>query len=624
MDQRFLEYYNRELLHVREMGAEFAQLFPKIASRLGMAGIDCADPHVERLLEGFAFLAARVQMKIDDEFPRFTRSLLEVVYPHYLAPTPSLAVAQLVPDRTHGRLLEGFLVPRGTVLRTSGGTREHGSATFTTGAPVTLWPLEIGRVDVVGHGAHYAIDGVAEHRRVRSALRIQLRSLPGVPLARVAADSLPLYLRGSGASPFQIFERLIAGAVDVVVAPSDRSETWRHRLGRSSLRTPSFEPEQALLPCGQRSFDGYRLLQEYFALPSRFLFLEFTGLRAALEKASGNEVEIAVLLDRSDPSLENAVAGASFVPFCAPAVNLFERRTDRVHVEEREHEHHVVVDRTRPLDYEVHSVQRVEGFGKRGDEALAFEPFYHADALGGRRPHGTYFHVDRRPRRLTAREIERGPRSSYQGSEIFVTLVDGNADRWTGEIKQLAVTALCTNRDLPLLMASGDEGGDFTLDVNAPVASVRCLSGPSKPRPSHALGDTAWRLISHLSLNYLSISGADGSGARALREMLALYGDRAEASVAKQIEGLREVQARPVLRRIPTSGPPTVGRGLEVTVTCDELAFEGSGAFVLGAVLERFFAKYVGINSFTETVLRSTERGELMRWPARTGRRSIL
>nr|MCU0808986.1 type VI secretion system baseplate subunit TssF [Candidatus Contendobacter sp.] len=209
--------------------------------------------------------------------------------------------------------------------------------------------------------------------------------------------------------------------------------------------------------------------------------------------------------------------------------------------------------------------------------------------------------------------------------EVYLSLVDADEAPYRGNLRQLAVTTLCTNRDLPLHMPVGLGQTDFTLASGAPVRAVRCLAGPTKPRPSHAQGDTAWRLISHLSLNYLSLADTDArQGAVALRELLALYGDLAEAAVRKQIDGVNSVQAVPVTRRAPIPGPIAFARGLEVTVNLDEAAFEGSGIFLLGSVLEQFFAKYASINSFTETVVKSTERGEIIRWPARIGRRHTL
>ena len=198
---------------------------------------------------------------------------------------------------------------------------------------------------------------------------------------------------------------------------------------------------------------------------------------------------------------------------------------------------------------------------------------------------------------------------------------------YSSELKQLAVSTLCTNRDLPLQMPVGKGQSDFTLEISAPVQSVRCLKGPTRPRPSlaHAQGEMAWRLINHLSLNYLSLMDDDErQGAAVLRDLLSLYGELGEATVKKQIDGLRSVQSAQVTRRIPVPGPIAFGRGLEITVTLDESSFEGLGVFLLGSVLEKFFARYVSINSFTETVIKTVDRGEVMRWPVRTGQRPVL
>ena len=191
----------------------------------------------------------------------------------------------------------------------------------------------------------------------------------------------------------------------------------------------------------------------------------------------------------------------------------------------------------------------------------------------------------------------------------------------------MGAETLCTNRDLPLHMPVGRANTDFTLQVSAPVESVRVLSGPTKPKPSPAQssGELSWRLVNHLALNYLSLADtSEKEGAAALREMLSLYADVSEPATMKQIEGVRSVSSRPIIRRIPSPGPVMYGRGVEVSLTFDEAAFEGSGAFLLGSVLEEFFARYVSLNSFTETVLRTLDRGEIARWPLRIGRRHRL
>jgi type VI secretion system protein ImpG len=276
------------------------------------------------------------------------------------------------------------------------------------------------------------------------------------------------------------------------------------------------------------------------------------------------------------------------------------------------------------MDFEVHTVTEVVGYGAGSDQRQEFLPFY---ATNDQSPTAdmAYYTVHRQPRVLSSKQQTNGPRSSYVGSEVFLALVDPDEAPFRSTLKQLAVEVVCTNRDLPLHLPIGQGAGDFSLEVGGPVVALRCVAGPTPPRASHAHGDTTWRLISHLSLNYLSLTdAADGGGAKALRELLALYGDSGDAVIRRQIEGVRSVTPKCVTRRLPFPGPAAFGRGTEVTLTCDEIAFEGMGVFLLGAVLERFFSKHVSINSFTETTLKTVQRGEIARWPARIGRRPTI
>ncbi len=277
------------------------------------------------------------------------------------------------------------------------------------------------------------------------------------------------------------------------------------------------------------------------------------------------------------------------------------------------------------MDFEVHSVLDVTGFGAKGDVRRPFAPFYACHAATDLSEEPAFFTVQRRPRLTSSRQRVQGPRSSYLGGEVFVALVDGREGPYGSDLRQLAVSTLSTNRDLPLRMSVGEGRTDFTIESGAPVESIRCVAGPSPPRPSHAWGETSWRLISHLSQNYLSLTDTeDGRGAAVLRELLQLYGDLSDAGVRRQIEGVRSAVGRPVIRRLPMDGPASLARGVEVTLECDEAAFEGTSVVLLGLVLDRFFSKYVSLNSFTETVLRSVQRGEIVRWPMRIGRRPTI
>jgi type VI secretion system protein ImpG len=618
MDPQLLKYYNRELQYIREMGGEFAREFPKIAGRLGLDGFECADPYVERLLEGFAFLAARVQLKLDAEFPRFTEHLLETVYPHYLAPTPSMAVVRFQPDLTEGSLADGFPIPRDTALRSVLGKGDQTACQYRTAHDTTLWPIELYEADYVSRDVA-ATELPPRFRKSRAVLRLRFRTTAGLAFNELALETLPLFIRGGQERALRLYEQVFANVSGIVIASPD--DGTLSLLDNQHVRRVGFEDRQALLPVGGRSFEGYRLLHEYFAFQERFLFFELAGLSPAVHACTGNRLDILIAFDRLESSLENVIDDSNLALFCTPAINLFPHRADRVHLNQRDSEFHVVPDRTRPLDLEIYQLTSVAGFEEDTNRKQPFRPFYAASDTGegDESEEKAYYTVRRTPRLLSSRERRFGPRTSYFGSEVFVALVDGRDAPYRHSLNQLELMTLCTNRDLPLNMPVGKLNTDFTLEVRAPVDSVRCVAGPTEPRPSFALAstDAVWRLISHLSLNYLSLVNTDSqTGAAALRDLLKLYGHVDDAATRKEVEGIKSVQSRPIVRRLSASGPLTFGRGLEITLSCDEAAFEGSGVFLLGAVLAQFFARYVSINSFTETVLRTTDRGEVMRWPA--------
>ncbi|CAE6709289.1 type VI secretion system baseplate subunit TssF [Paraburkholderia haematera] len=629
MDTRLLRYYERELQHLRETGGEFAREFPKVAGRLGLESFACADPYVERLLEGFSFLAARVQMKIDAEFPRFTEHLLELVYPHYLAPTPSMAVVQFAPDLAEGSLASGFRLPRGTVLKSILGKNDQTPCEYRTAHETTLWPLEIAHAQYFAHAGEIAGLDFSRLGKVRAALRLRLRATAGLAFNELSLERLTLHLRGSDALPAQLVEQIFSHALALIAMPAktnvNGNAAWHEVIDRAHIGRVGFSADEALLPHGPRSFHGYRLLHEYFAFPQRYQFVELGGLARAVSRCADNELDLVILLDRLQPALEGGVGTETFSLFCAPAINLFPKRADRIHLTKQHAEFHVIPDRTRPMDFEIHQVVSVTGYGSGKDEQQAFRPFYAANDLMNEREAGAYYQVRRARRVLSERQRRQGPRSSYVGSEMFVSLVDPLEAPYRSDLRQLGAELLCTNRDLPLSMPLGLGKTDFTLEASAPVQAVRCVAGPTAPAPSYAEGEVAWRVVSHLSLNYLSLlDQGEKEGASALRDLLRLYVGVADTVGHRQIEGVRSISSQPIVRRIPGAGPIAYGRGLQVTVTMDESAFEGAGIFLFGSVLEQFFAKYTSLNTFTETVVRSTTRGDIMKWPARSGQCEIL
>lgn len=624
MDPRLLHYYNQELQYLRELGGEFAEEFPKVAARLGMSGIEVADPYVERLLEGVGFLAARVQLKLDAELPRFTQSLIEIVYPHYLAPTPSMLVAQMKPDLTDSNLAPGLTVARGTSLQGLLGKDDLTACEFRTAHDVTLWPLELVAANYFSYAPDLPLKSLAVGARVKSGVRLRLRSTAGLKFSELTLDRLQIYLGGREDVANSLYELIFSSGLGALVLPPARPPEWLEVLAPGAIGRVGFSDEEALLPVTHRSFQGYRLLREYLAFPQRFRFFEISGLQRALKRATGDELDIVLLFGRGDPALESLVDAGNFALFATPAINLFPKRLDRVHISEGTFEYHVVPDRTRPLDFEIHSLTEVVGHSAESENEQVFRPFY--AAYGADVDRHSAFHMLRRELRLvTTAQRRRGWRSSYVGTEVFLSLVDGEQAPFAGDLRQLSLQALCTNRDLVLQLPMGIGSTDFTLDIAAPVTEIRVLGRPSPPYSPVAEGAQSWRAISHLSLNYLSIMDVTPAiGAAALRDILELYAPRNDVGAKRQIEAVRSVKVQPIVRRLPGAGVLSFGRGLEVTIEVDELAYEGASAFQFGAVLQQFLARHVSINSFVEVVLRSVSRGEINRWVPTWGKRPIL
>src|SRR6516162_2132804 len=299
MDERLLAYYNAELRHLREMTGEFAREFPKIAARLALdreAKEACPDPYVERLIEGFAFLAARVRLKMDSEFPRFTNTLLETVYPHYLCPVPSMGVVRFEPNLDDPGPENGFLLERNTALRAND---DETSCQFRTAHEVRLWPLKL--ID-----ARYYTRNIAELElpgalRARAALSIRLQATAGKKFNEMKIDRLPIFIRGADEVPVTIYEQIFGQATQVVVQPPKGKGFFREFLPAATIHRVGFHEEEAILPIGPPSFEGYRLLKEYFACPQRFLFFELTSLSHSVQRCESDQLEIILAFRSAEP-----------------------------------------------------------------------------------------------------------------------------------------------------------------------------------------------------------------------------------------------------------------------------------------------------------------------------------
>jgi type VI secretion system protein ImpG len=621
MDARLLRYYNQELRYLRELGSEFAAEFPKIASRLGVEGLEVTDPYVERLIEGCAFLAARVQLKLDAEFPRFSHRLLELLYPNFLAPVPSMLVARIapVPD---ANLLKGHVVPRDSSLYGPRSVVSDTRCEFRTAQPVVLTPVTTTAADLVLDPSALSLAGAPAGMRPRSGIRIVLQMPEGMSFQKLELDSLRFYMAGQTDTAMKLYELALASVVGIQAGAPGRSGA-RRWLPRARVAPVGYAEDEAMLPVSLRGLSGLRLMQEYFAFPERFLFIDVQGLREAFAATPGNVLELVLVLSQPGQGLEGLVTPEHFTLNCVPAINLFPKRADRIHVSEGSHEFHVVPDRTAPLDYEIFDIVSLSGYDDAGTERR-FMPLYGPDpSLPGTQ--SAYYTVWREPRLVSDTVRREGPRSGYIGSEVFVSLVDPSEAPFGEALRQVSITTRCTNRDLPVFMPGSGAQGECSLDTGVPLQHVRIVSGPSRPTSALRDGGVAWRLLNLLSLNYLSLLDTDeGTAVDTLRDLLGRLPQGDEPTVRRQIEALQGVQARPVVRRHPIPGPIAFSRGIEVRLTVDELGHAGGSAFLFGATLHHYLSRHASINSFVETVLESLSRGEIARWKPAVGTRPVI
>ena len=654
MNREFLELYNRELRLLYETAAEFAEEYPGVAERLGGLAGERMDPMIAGILEGSAFLASRVQLKIKHEFPEFTNNLLEQLVPHYMAPTPSAMMVKIDPPYDEPNLKDGLKIAGGSYLEARYIERERRIACrFRLASDIVLWPFEITGAEFLPSRAQLENLGIATGPDIAAGLQLSLRRRtalrsedePDEEVVREKPDTwfsscrileLPVRITTNEPDAVRLYEKLFAHCRGIFFRfPGEFGTSTLIRAPDDSLQQIGVMHEERLMPVDNRVFRGFDLLRELFVLPQKFLGFRLTGLDKIVPKVTSNQLDIVLTFDQSDTRLPSAVRASAFSLHAAPAVNLFEMQTARVPIRTNEHEHHIVPDRGLYLEFEPHRILSVYAHFTGSAEKAEVYPLYSAPPEGILKSSALFYTIRRLMRRRTVEERRYGKSSNYTGTDMFLSLAPSAESSDGPAIAELSVRALCSNRHLTEHLPIGQGGADFILEDNTALR-VTCISGPSPPRESLVSkateqgilsrgGTSAWRLINILSLNHLGITGrGTENSAAAIREILSLFADTADGATERRIRGIVSVESRSAVRRVRQANGSAVARGLEITVTFDEKAFEGSGLFLYGAILDRFFAEYAPVNNFVQTVLHSTERGEVMRWPPRVGARVQL
>ena len=587
--------YQRELLYLRRAGAGFSKAFPKVAGRLALGPDAAGDPHVERLIESFAFLTGRLQLDLDRQFPILTEALLGVLHPHLLAPIPSASIARFRVDAACGPITDAYRLDRGTplVALAARDLRCH----FRTTMPLELWPLDVERTVLQTTEGTPFHDGPAA-----AVLRLDLAGCGG-PLDGLPIRRLRLFIDAEPAVASAVYEALTSTVLQAAFVSADGTQC--RFAGAGTVAPGGFDDDDGLLPYPANGHPAFRLLQDYFAFPQKFLFIDIAIPEMAL---SGERCSILLALSRPMPSRLHLRPG-TLLAGCVPVVNLFPVICEPIRLDHRSSSYLVQPDALRQHSSEIYDITGVVGLDSDGRRTPYTRLFSVDHALAGEEP-SAFWHATRQP----------GTCQEYGGTDLWLSLYNQAFEPTRPASETLLVTALCSNRGL-----AGELAAQTTLSVEdrAPAARGSLLLKPTPPRHRAIGGESTWKLVSQMALNHLSLSSGPQALA-ALQEILAQHALDDPASRA-QLRALRQLEVRPSVQRLGQDAWRGFCRGLEITLDIDESGFVGASPLVFGEVLARFFAMYASLNSFTQLRFRSSQRGGLWKsWPCLAGRQFAL
>jgi type VI secretion system protein ImpG len=607
MRDELLPYYNEELTFIRQMAGEFSEKYPKVAGRLLLGPHESEDPHVERLIEAFALLSGRVRHKLDDEFPEITEALLDVLYPHYLRPVPPQAIAQFQLDPGQSAVAAATKVPPGAAIHSR--PDDGQVCSFRTCYPVALWPLRVTGASV---SASNRFASAGDPTDASSVIRIEMECAGGLRFAALPIDSLRFYLHGESAAVHTLYEFLFLNTLRVSLRSKDGKA--KAILPAGSLRQVGLTTAEGILSYSDRSFLGYRLLQEYFSFPEKFFFFDLTGLDRLSRNGFGGAFEILISLKEPEQkhrlvALEQSVNAETFQLGCTPIVNLFERIAEPVRLSQTKTEYRIIPDQHRQSSTEIYSVDHVASIASYMEEPRTYEPFYAVR-------HGR---MDEAQKRFWSAHRRPSFRKNDEGTEVYISLVDLDFNPALPPVEMLSLRVTCTNRDEASRLKLTGEYGELQAE-GAALLRTRCLRKPTQTLRPPLRGGTQWRLISHLSLNHLSIVE---KGREALQEILRLYDFSGDPAIRKQIAGITNVTSRSCVSRVNSETGVAFCRGTDVTIEFDEDEYVGTGVFLLSSVLQRFLGLYCALNSFSRLTVK-TKKGALKQWPPLAGEQILL
>lgn len=611
MDELFAKY-ERELVLLRSLCREYAQRYPKVAARLQMDGDTCGDPHVERLIQGVALLSARVAKRLDDSYPQFTEALLNLLFPHYLRPFPSCAIARILGKTgVEGQPGATTQMPRGTLLES--GPVNGVPCTFKTVYDVSPSAAMLRQANF--ETLVKAPVAIRLPENVTSSLTLKFETTqPGELLSEDKARAIRIYIDGDSSFCAALRDALFV-STRAAYLQLDDDGAWE-RLPTVPITPVGFADDDAVIPFDDRSHTAYRILAEYFVFPEKFNFFDIDiATMASRIPADCRHFALHLAIAELGPDSDKARMLASLstrhlLQGCTPIVNLFKQPGVPITYDQLSADYTLLAHGNFPQAYEVYSVDKVHMVRQRGrDMTLTeFRPFYSLR-------HGETAGVDR-GRYWLMRHDETLAICS-PGHEKSITLVNADCEPIEIERNVLSVELSCTNRDLPCSLKIGVPEGDLSMPGATSSDVIRLLRRPSRPARLANGPDMQWRLISHLALNHHSLAL---EGAAGLQEMLTLY-DLARSPVSRrQIGGIVALEQGQTTAWIRHTRGSSLVHGTEIRLTLDEEAYAGAGLHLFSQVLDQFFGLYVHLNSFVELVIYSHQSGkELFRCQPRSG-----
>ena len=618
MSDTTFAHYARELHFIRELMGEFGARYPGAKARLLMSGTQSSDPHVERVLQAFALLAGRAHQRINDDLPEISTATLNNLYPHYMAPIPSMGIIRFKVEVAGVQLPNGFPIASGSNLRSA--PIDGVPCRFRTVYPVTLWPLELFRAKFhpPPYPQHWKVP-----KNTAAVLRLHFRCLGGVNFSELQLDNYRLHITGDSSLTPYLYQLLFQNSTQVVFrSPETETEPVAVRLSpKQCLSQVGFDASEGLLPYEDWCLNGYRLLTEYFIFPDKFFFFDVGGWKEARRAGIGNQFEIDIFFDRTITALEQSVDVNMFAEGCTPIVNLFEHSLERIPIDSNRTQFHLEPELTNRQAFEIYSVQSAECSdpgNQTKEELLSFSSMCHAQI---KRSPALFWDTIRYPTR----------REGENGTEMLLKVVDLHGEERTPPGKTMQVKALCSNRDLPLSLSQSGGQIHWELEAAAPLSGIQTVRTLTTSLRWSDRPGRQWKLISHLLLNYLSLENSE-EALRTFKEILRLYdtsnpelGQHDLGSINRQvIEGIESIQTRRVVGRLPGEGSQFV-RGLEISVAFDETKYRTTGTLLFASVLEHVFSMYVSSNSFTQMVAKSTANQNILKkWPPRRGQLALV